>query len=72
MSEQWYWCLDHSRVEQGAGCPNDRRLGPYETEHEAAGALTRARARTEEIDRREEADDAWGTGWSKDDDAPPP
>lgn len=65
MGETWYWCLDHARVEPSAGCPNDRRLGPYDTREEAEDALARARARTAEMDRRDrEEDDDWGTGWS--------
>lgn len=46
----WYWCLDHSRVEPEEGCPNDRRLGPYETQAEAQDALARARERTAQQD----------------------
>lgn len=56
MSEHWYWCLQHSAVEPELGCPNDRRLGPYASREEAADALARARARTEEMD---EADRQW-------------
>lgn len=64
MSETWYWCLDHAEVEAGAGCPNDRRLGPYETREQAADALARARARTKEMDSLDREDDEWGSGWS--------
>ncbi|TDE13495.1 SPOR domain-containing protein [Jiangella asiatica] len=46
----WYWCLDHEAVEPVDGCPNDRRLGPYETREEAQDAIARARARTEQQD----------------------
>jgi hypothetical protein len=59
----WWWCLRHGRVEQGPGCPNNERLGPYETEHEAATALERAAQRTAAEDARDKADDDWGTGW---------
>ncbi|WP_106538983.1 hypothetical protein [Haloactinopolyspora alba] len=52
----WYWCLDHAEVEPEAGCPNDRRMGPYETVAEAETAISRARARTEAMDR---ADAEW-------------
>lgn len=47
----WYWCLDHGRVEPAAGCPNDRRLGPYDTREEAEDALPRAHERTKQMDR---------------------
>lgn len=56
MSEQWYWCLRHSAVESQLGCPNDVRMGPYESQYEASQAIARAKARTEEMDR---ADAEW-------------
>lgn len=56
----WWWCLTHNEVEQGAGCANINRLGPYDTREEAAGALERARARTEQQDAIDEAEDDWG------------
>ena len=60
MSEAYYWCLDHERVEGEDGCPNYRRMGPYATVQEAEGALDRARARTAEWDAQEQAEDEWG------------
>ncbi len=45
----WY-CLKHHTVEPTEGCPNKERLGPYDTETEAAGALEKAAARTEAWD----------------------
>ncbi len=57
---QWWWCLKHRQVEQGAGCPNNERLGPYDAEQEAAGAPARTQARTEAEDARDRADDDWG------------
>jgi len=56
---QWWWCLEHQRVEQDAGCANMARLGPYATEAEAAGAPERTRARTAEQDARDAAEDDW-------------
>lgn len=53
MSAQWYWCLLHSKVEPEDGCPNDRRMGPYDTYDEAATATSRARERTDEWDRED-------------------
>ena len=55
----WYWCLDHQRVEPERGCPNHRRLGPYATQEEAAAAIELARARTEEWDAQDRAEDDW-------------
>jgi len=43
----WYYCLVHQRVEPDDGCPNVERLGPYETEAEAANALEIAKARND-------------------------
>lgn len=60
MSETWYWCLNHGRVEPEDGCPNVARMGPYSTREEAASAIERARERTEEMDRADAADDDWG------------
>lgn len=57
MADRWYWCLDHGRVEPEAGCPNYQRMGPYETQEEAAGALHRARERTAEWDAEDAAED---------------
>ena len=45
----WY-CLKHHAVEPVEGCPNKDRLGPYETEAEAARALEKAAERTEAWD----------------------
>lgn len=45
VSDQWYFCLTHQRVEGEKGCPNKDRLGPYATEGEAAAALKTAAAR---------------------------
>lgn len=59
----FWWCLTHGRVEGSSqgddGCANMDRLGPYDTEAQAAGALERARARTAEQDARDEAEDDW-------------
>lgn len=56
----WYWCLTHGEVEQGAGCANMNRLGPYGTAEQAAQAPERTRARTEAQDALDEAEDDWG------------
>ena len=46
---QWYWCLDHHRVEPFEGCRSNDRLGPYATREEAEQAL----------DKVAECNDAW-------------
>lgn len=45
----WY-CITHHQVEGEDGCPNKDRLGPYDSESEAARALEKAAERTEEWD----------------------
>lgn len=50
----WFWCLEHGRVEPAAGCPNDMRMGPYDSRETAAGALGRAHERTREWDAEDE------------------
>ena len=49
MSKYWY-CLTHRTVEGAEGCSNADRLGPYDSEAEAARALEIAAQRTEEWD----------------------
>lgn len=61
----WWWCLQHEQVEQGPGCPNMKRLGPYGTREQAEAAPTRTAARTAEQDAADAADDDWGTPPSK-------
>jgi hypothetical protein len=56
---QWWYCLRHQRVEPEEGCANAERLGPFETQAEAARALEIAKERNEEWDRDE---DEWGSG----------
>jgi hypothetical protein len=50
MSDEnkWFYCLKHQRVEQGPGCPDRDRMGPYDSENEATHALQRAKERNEE------------------------
>jgi hypothetical protein len=46
-----YWfCLNHHAVEPQEGCAYKDRLGPYETEEEAARALEKAAERTKAWD----------------------
>jgi hypothetical protein len=50
MSQEFWYCLTHQTVEHGPGCPNGERMGPYETSAEAASAISRAAARSEQWD----------------------
>lgn len=43
----YYYCLNHKAVEGESGCKASDRLGPYESESEAARALEIAAERTE-------------------------
>lgn len=47
---QWYWCLTHHAVEPYEGCRNELRLGPYDSEAEAAQALSKVAQRNEAYD----------------------
>ena len=58
---EFWWCLTHARVEEGPGCPNNERLGPYEDREQAETAIARAKARTAAEDAR---DKAWDEGGS--------
>lgn len=42
---QWYFCLDHRRVEPEVGCRDEVRLGPYPTRQAAAAALDKVEQR---------------------------
>ena len=53
----WYYCLKHMRVEPEEGCAQKDRLGPYDTEDEAAKALETAAARNEAWDKQDDEDD---------------
>ena len=57
---EWWWCLTHAAVEEGPGCPNKERLGPYASREQAEQAPARTRARTEQQDAADKADDDWG------------
>ncbi|MBB4930776.1 hypothetical protein F4561_001596 [Lipingzhangella halophila] len=48
---QWWYCLRHSRAEQGPGCPNKYRLGPYPDEAAAVEALRTVAERNEAWDQ---------------------
>ncbi|MET7638725.1 hypothetical protein [Streptomyces sp. NPDC005438] len=42
---EWYYCLEHHKVEEGPECPAKNRMGPYATREEAHHALETARDR---------------------------
>ena len=51
---EWWFCLLHLRVEQGAGCPDESRLGPFDSLEKARTVLERMKARTESQDDDDE------------------
>lgn len=53
----YWWCLEHSQTEEGAGCGSTTRLGPYPTAERAAIALksiNHREAEQHEEDEREQ------------------
>ena len=56
----FFWCLDHKAVEEGFGCGSTSRLGPYDTQAEAATAMSRVRKRGAEQDAKDKAREDWG------------
>ncbi len=53
----YYWCLEHNKVEESLGCGSTTRIGPFATAAEAAGALERARKRKAEQEARDAEDE---------------
>ncbi len=58
MSEDKYWfCVTHHAVENEDGCPNEERLGPYDTAKEASHALKKVQERNEAWDHDSASED---------------
>ena len=51
--KQWWYCLRHKTVEQGAVCPAKDRLGPYPSKEDAEHALDTVHKRNEEWDKQD-------------------
>lgn len=49
MTKYWF-CLNHRAVESSDGCDYKDRLGPYESEAEAARALEKVKERNDAWD----------------------
>ncbi|TFI23396.1 hypothetical protein E4P36_26720 [Streptomyces sp. 4R-3d] len=45
---EWYYCLQHKRVEEGPDCPAKDRFGPYASKREAENAMETAAERNQE------------------------
>lgn len=57
----FYWCLTHSKVEQGTLCRATNRLGPYASADEA-------RAWRDRVETRDETWEAEDERWHGEDD----
>jgi hypothetical protein len=55
---EWFYCLEHGRVEEGPDCPAKDRMGPYATRGEAEHAMATAAARNKEWDNDPRWDDS--------------
>ncbi|MET8980453.1 hypothetical protein ABZX85_33085 [Streptomyces sp. NPDC004539] len=42
---EWFYCLEHKKVEEGPDCPGKDRFGPYPTRADAEHAMQTARER---------------------------
>ncbi|MCM2579358.1 hypothetical protein [Streptomyces meridianus] len=47
---EWYYCLEHRKVEEGPECPAKDRMGPYASRTEAGHAMEKADERNAEWD----------------------
>lgn len=47
---EWYYCVQHHKVEEGPECPARDRLGPYPTRADAERALQTVAERNEQWD----------------------
>lgn len=45
---EWYYCLEHGKVEEGPQCPSKDRMGPYPTPSDAEHAMRTAGERNKE------------------------
>ncbi|WP_067970933.1 hypothetical protein [Nocardiopsis trehalosi] len=50
---RWWYCLRHNTPEQGPGCPDKYRLGPYPDRETAAEALHTVAERNEAWDEQD-------------------
>ncbi|MET9218063.1 MULTISPECIES: hypothetical protein [unclassified Streptomyces] len=42
---EWFYCIEHHKVEEGPECPAKDRFGPYSTREEAQRAMDTAAER---------------------------
>ena len=57
----FWWCLEHTKVEEGLGCGSTSRIGPYEKPEQAQTALSRIGKREKEQEQKDvEEEKKWG------------
>lgn len=56
---QWWWCMRHNRVEPYEGCAERYRIGPFDSQAEAARGLEIIKEREE---RKIAEDKRWEEG----------
>ncbi|AKE40977.1 Uncharacterised protein [Corynebacterium kutscheri] len=59
LDNKWFFNPRTKKVEQGKVSGFDDRMGPYDSEEEAAQALEIAQARNEFADAEDEAEKQW-------------
>ena len=59
---EWYYCLEHRKVEEGPECPAKDRMGPYASRSEAGQAMEKADERNAEWDTDPRWHDKAGQG----------
>lgn len=55
---EWFYCLEHRKVEEGPDCPAKDRMGPYPSRAEAEHAMETAAERNVRWDTDPRWDDA--------------
>ncbi|MCM2419031.1 hypothetical protein G3I60_22475 [Streptomyces sp. SID13666] len=65
---EWFYCLEHKKVEEGPDCPAKDRFGPYATRAEAEHAMQTAADRNLQW----ETDPRWHDKEAGPDDEPGP
>ncbi|WMX47378.1 hypothetical protein [Streptomyces roseicoloratus] len=59
---EWFYCLEHKKVEEGPECPAKNRFGPYGSREEAARAMDTAKERNLEWETDPRWHDKTGDG----------
>ncbi|WP_416966992.1 hypothetical protein [Streptomyces sp. 4F14] len=59
---EWFYCLEHKKVEEGPDCPGKDRFGPYPSRKEAEHAMQTARERNLEWENDARWNDGAGQG----------